>query len=471
MDTTYSTNQQKLLSLQDASVKLGVSVETLLLWNEYNILKPTITPTGNVGYTETQITQFLHIQQAFQGSQQAPHQMSSPLPSSYPSPTSLSPQSFDNLLQTQPSEHMQPSLLHGGKSPFLLFSTLAMLIALVSIGVLVQQGKLQSLLGNYERAYQATSPTPGSQTSGLELQGSVAIASHTQTKNDGALSKNDSDSVFAQKPTNAATISKSLTPTPTSNQQNRLPIATVAGVMKSLLGKQAATTDTTEPAMNDVLTYASVTSHTTGSSVPNSPFDKSGNLAGNTPKADTLAMNLSGVDIAGDSRSFDQLSTNLRNQLIVAIMGGLGLIVVLLRKKPRPEIAVAPVQNIVSSERLFELDQKMDGTVVLYYQGKAYKISKPELHSDSDQFIERLMTLYQPGSKEMEYDTAQDALKLTAPLSRLVTRLGFVGVKRDLFFPRTAKHSVLFRKYITRDDLAAMNVSVDQILRDMTIVA
>lgn len=469
MDIARSTRQQKMLTLQEAAKKLGVPVETLLVWNEYNILKPTITPTGTVGYTEAQIAQFLRIQQAFQAPQQSPQQTLESLSSSFASPTPL-PQDFGELLENPSTPDSQIPLTHTTKFPFILFSTLSFVLVLIVIGVFIQHGYLQSLLGSYEKSYEAKSSSTPSQTSGLKLNDSLAIAERTQQKSDGDLNKNESDSMFAQKPTSAPTTSKSPTPTPISNQQNKSLIATVAGVMKSLLDKKTTTTVKNEPTVSNVLTFASIATARTKTSMQNSPFDTKGNLTGNIGKGDVLAMDVSGIDITNPSRSFDPINTNLRNQLILVIIGGLGMVVFLLRK-PRPDLAPAPVQNIVSSERLFELDQKMDGTVVLYYQGKAYKISKPELHSDSDQFIERLMTLYQPGSKEMEYDTSTDTLKLTAPLSRLVTRLGFVGVKRDLFFPRTAKHSVLFRKYITRDDLTAMNISVDQILRDMTVVA
>ena len=71
--------------------------------------------------------------------------------------------------------------------------------------------------------------------------------------------------------------------------------------------------------------------------------------------------------------------------------------------------------------------------------------------------------------KELEYDSQKDGKsKFTTPLSRLVTRLGFVGIKRDLFFPRTSKQMVLFRKYVTRLDLADMNLTTNQVLQELT---
>ena len=66
MNTAQSHNSEKLLTLKEASVDLGVSIETLLSWNEHNILKPTITVQGEIGYTKTQLNQFVTIRHSFQ---------------------------------------------------------------------------------------------------------------------------------------------------------------------------------------------------------------------------------------------------------------------------------------------------------------------------------------------------------------------------------------------------------------------
>jgi hypothetical protein len=108
----------------------------------------------------------------------------------------------------------------------------------------------------------------------------------------------------------------------------------------------------------------------------------------------------------------------------------------------------------------------MDGTVVVYFQGKEFKICKPELYSESDRFIEKLMKILTPDMKQFEYGIGGN-MEFTTPLSRLVTRLGFVGIKRELFFPRTSKDRVLFRKYVTADDLDNMGLSSDDILTEL----
>jgi len=132
--------------------------------------------------------------------------------------------------------------------------------------------------------------------------------------------------------------------------------------------------------------------------------------------------------------------------------------------------AAATVHNLpddIERKKVLEINQKADGTVALCFQGKEYKLCKPDLDSESDQFIERLMKLAVPGVKEIDYDTLGDEeVRFNASLSKLVTRLGFVGIKRNLFFPRTSKNRVLFRRYITQDDLTSMNLTANQILNE-----
>lgn len=65
MDSAHP-DKIKLLTLNEAAKKLAVSVEVLLKWNEHNILKPTITLQGEIGYTQNQLDQFLAIRQVIQ---------------------------------------------------------------------------------------------------------------------------------------------------------------------------------------------------------------------------------------------------------------------------------------------------------------------------------------------------------------------------------------------------------------------
>ncbi|MBI2611747.1 hypothetical protein HYW54_03310 [Candidatus Gottesmanbacteria bacterium] len=190
-----------------------------------------------------------------------------------------------------------------------------------------------------------------------------------------------------------------------------------------------------------------------------------------------------GIVISG--YSLKQIFMNLRNQLIFLTISGLSVIIFIfiflilifqrnlafLIKNPRAALfGFSGKHDEANSKMVLEVDQNIDGTVVINFQGKLYKISKPEFDSESDQLIERLMDLVQPDTKEIEYDGLKDEqLKLSTPLSRLVTRLGFVGLKRDLFFPRTSKQRVYFRRYLTHNDLVVMNITTEQILTDLFV--
>src|SRR5574337_832514 len=71
MNNYQAGSGKQLLSLQEAAAKLNVTIETLLAWNEHNILKPTITQTGEIGYNREQIDHFQTIQRQIQEAQSA----------------------------------------------------------------------------------------------------------------------------------------------------------------------------------------------------------------------------------------------------------------------------------------------------------------------------------------------------------------------------------------------------------------
>src|SRR4051812_31157649 len=61
MDSAQDDSSKKVLTLREAGDLLEVSIETLLQWNDLNILKPTISKDGEIVYTKSQIDQFLAI--------------------------------------------------------------------------------------------------------------------------------------------------------------------------------------------------------------------------------------------------------------------------------------------------------------------------------------------------------------------------------------------------------------------------
>ena len=326
MQTFLPDNHQKLLNIQQVAVMLSVPVETLLLWNDHNILKPTITLSGEVGYGEEQINQFLAIQKRFSASE-------------VPVATSVIRRPFSVV-------------------PFLSVSTL---VTTLTVLVLTQSVRL----------------LPGKSTSSLA---------------------------------EATTLAPIRPETTVAQTGNNLGAGNVFG-------------------------YAQTT-----------------NFA---PEVAVLA--------ADSMRVVQTVDPKI---LFALVPLGLLPLAFVIKKPSKKMLSDAPTSY--QEQKVFEVNQKADGAVVLSFQGQEYKVSKPELDSESDQLIERLMELATPDVKEIDYATFEDGkISLSTPLSRLVTRLGFVGIKRDLFFPRTSKNRVLFRRYLTQTDLTAMNLTPSQISSDL----
>jgi hypothetical protein len=353
----------ELIPLQKAAEILSVSVATLLEWNDHNILKPTITHTGEVGYRQEQINQFLAIRKL----SQTPTQ---PLAISH-----------------QPSAISFTPLFAG----FLSFS-----ITVVTMIVILK-----------------FLPTQPSVTE-------IALVSPV--------------------------TDKSNLPTPA----------------------EISLSDNTSANANDIIAYTQTTNFSPGKDTPeDSVFDSDGNIKGKATNTGVLAASIFANGIAQTDPLVKQ-SVNPTILLAFFVFGLLSLPFVF--KKPSPTPLPVSTPN-TPDQKILELNQKTDGTVVLCFQGQECKVSKPELDSESDQFIERLMGLVAPGVKEIDYDASKDtSIALSTPLSKLVTRLGFVGLKRDLFFPRTSKNRVLFRRYLTNNDLTSMHLSLDQIIPRTTQV-
>lgn len=406
---------QKLFDLQQTAQKLGVSTATLLQWNEYNILKPTITPTGNIGYSQDQIDQFLMIKNVLQKVQEENQQI--PVIQK----SRLTPQSQDtkSILQK--------------KTVATWLSGLTIVSAILITILLAQQHSTAQGQSN------TTMPTAL-----LRVTGSAIDTKNTNTIN---------ESFFKSEQDNQTFTTPKL-PTPEAKQITLLQAHPMEDFSVSNI------------AFNNISSFADMSLPSTMKE-ENSSLDSQGNITGDTEKPTALAA-VAGKSSTDFSNQISQeTSNNISNQVILFTISALIFLFFVIRKPNESEKTI--VRNIIPQgiEKILEVEQKMDGTVALNFLGNTYKISKPELNSDSDQFIERLMELI-PGKKELEYDTFNDRdLRLTTPLSRIVTRLGFVGIKRELFFPRTSKHSVLFRKYVTKDDLKAMNLTTEQIIKDL----
>ena len=62
MDAARPGTPNNLLNLQQAADYLAVNIDVLLTWNDHHILKPTITPNGEIAYAKDQLDKFKMIQ-------------------------------------------------------------------------------------------------------------------------------------------------------------------------------------------------------------------------------------------------------------------------------------------------------------------------------------------------------------------------------------------------------------------------
>jgi len=423
MDSARPSNPLKLLMLKEAADKLAVPQDVLLAWNQQNILKPfAVTQTGDVCYTEEQINQFLTIRQFF---------LSNTVTVQPTQPVTVQTEPVSVAPVSDPQELSHPVEQKNSWKFFKFFPVIIAVMFILSVTAVVMNQKNS-----------VESPVP--------------------------ISKENPST-------------KDLASSSSATQKDQATITPVAEVLSSL---REATDTKPNSAIDDntaeeVSTLASVGSQEQGMTDGDETkhtfaIDKSGNITSDHTNTNDIEQAWKGLGILADD-SLKQGTLDLRNQLIFLSFGVLAVVFFAQRRfayaaKKAEQSAFEPsLFPTASSEKLLELDQKMDGTVVLYSKGNEYRICKPELSSDSNQFIERLMELSDASdTKEWEYDSFEDkTLRLTTPLSKLVTRLGFVGVKRDLFFPRTSKHRVLFRRYITQEDLSSMNLTIEQVISDL----
>lgn len=490
MDSARPGNPQSFLSLQEAAQRLAVSVDVLLKWNEHNILKPTITNTGQVGYREEQINQFLTIRQLSQAASSQP-MIPTPSPVATPAPAATNPTTpppaslwgsdvpaGGSLSSTDSPEYINISPFATAstqQSPrkriftrsYRSYASIGVVVLLLGIFMVTQK----NVTPYSESALTAVgSEDQEAQASTLEFSEkstfTPAIQLHNEKASTAKYLQVEGDNVLHEKlATPYALYGSKVTKMTTDHSRSA----------REQLARGAT------PPGGVALSQAEVMSVFGSSEEAASAIDEDGNIKGKADKLDPTTL-LGGMRMdANDSLS--HVNTDPKMQLIFLTIGTLAFfslfwkqLIIAAPKAHHHQLHTAqqvhtpvytPLQTF--SQTMFEVAQKTDGTVVVRSQGKEYKVSKPELYSESDQFIERLLQLSEPHLKELEYDSLkEEKIRITAPLSRLVTRLGFVGTKRDLFFPRTSKDKLLFRRYVTLSDINAMDLTPEQILRDLT---
>jgi hypothetical protein len=377
MDKTRPNNQLEIIPLETAAQILAVSVDTLLKWNENNILKPTINHTGVAGYRREQINQFLAINKPSQENH---------IPSQ--NPISVEPEVFVPSVINHRTFPAIPALAFILSFSATLFSS-AIILKILPGGEENKDSVLSSQISKYDLTERTAPPLP--------IPPNNKNGSDDNLGNEDLAALKDGFAAYAQ----------------TANKETADPV-----------------------------------------------FDNNGNIKGKTANQGALA---SVIGTNGMIQATTPVKPAVDPNILIALFA-MGVLSIPIIFRKQPEILPSDSQVGFDEQKILEVNQKTDGTVVLCFSGQEYRVSKPELDSESDQFIERLMGLVTPGTKEIDYDALKDnEISLSAPLSKLVTRLGFIGIKRDLFFPRTSKNRVLFRRYLTQKDLASMNLTIGQI--------
>src|SRR6185369_3764553 len=222
-----SSQPEKLLSLKQAAEKLAVSVDVLLAWNEHNILKPTITSEGQIGYTEKQLDQFSAIRKiliplATQAEQittvQEPTEFittaQTPAHTNQPADEQPKHDSFyrkfikwagnefysDDFIKDYLHNQVKDSLTFTFKAPKFrmpstkTFSLALALLLLLGIGAFTQQYRIKFFTGKVvEKFEQATNSGPSvlaSQTSKMKIAGNISFRLPVTIKEQTTLKKN-----------------------------------------------------------------------------------------------------------------------------------------------------------------------------------------------------------------------------------------------------------------------------------------
>jgi hypothetical protein len=469
MDSAHPKIDEGFLSLKQAAETLAVSVDTLLEWNNNNILKPTITQSGDVGYRKEQIDKFMEIQKLIRNPNTGVGQSPAFLPQNTSgfqksSPTNNDPAQTGHYKNSNETKTPNSYGKKGGKfQPIVYISSFSAIAILITVVLFTQQGKTNPFTDQHLTTSQKESV----------ISEKISVPQINQVNLSGTLQTN------IHQPTGNIKISQDLSNNEINDPEDNL--TALYAINNKEINKNATNNNdkisiVPQPKMADGTKVMANSLEISGTNNNLEILTSRPNLihTNTSTPSDLLAIDLGVADTVQNNPSSKQKT--LPVILISFTTFALLSLFLTLKKDPaysfvktdtKSSLAAAD-NNAVRSQKILEIDQKADGTVVIYFQGREHKISKPELNSESDQFIERLLGSAPENAKEISYDILDDEkLSLNAPLSKLVTRLGFVGLKRELFFPRTSKNSVFFRKYLTQEDLTSMSLTENQITNEL----
>jgi len=94
-----------------------------------------------------------------------------------------------------------------------------------------------------------------------------------------------------------------------------------------------------------------------------------------------------------------------------------------------------------------------------------YQLSKLNYDSANDRFFEYVVQF--PKSKINRESLVESIGELDRPISKLVYDCGFSGELKKLFFPKVSNNSVYFNNPVTQDDLLAIGIDKDALLKQL----
>lgn len=497
MNPAHSHSSGKFFTLKQASKVLEVSIDTLLEWNNSNILKPTITQEGKVVYSKEQLNKFLTIQKQLNRNSLNKTQTSDSInvnilqtsyrdkinsqtaPNSYKKTSNKDEQNIISSLvfnkSTLTDSKNDKSTVNKSINLYprkrsdsnikkryygMVFTVFVILVSIVIQNKSVlfsNNNRVES--PNKSSDIKATSKSKVSEIDLMDASVSDNLVFSVDNNTD------DSENPLITVPESNIATAFSVYEQEQSATEESNPVTSSAVPLVTInTKKEDGGTNS-----NLIDNFASRSNLQTDSKNENQIFDKEGNLIGEVDNEDILATNLGLTSLLSNSQPLNKTIT--RSILITSMTLVLLWTVYYFSKQPA-FLNLKTDSNKTSQlnsyndkfEKVFEINQKTDGSVVLLYQGAEHKVSKPELNSETDMLIQRLLELAGEDNKEINYDILEDEkIKLNSPLSKIVTRLGFVGTKRDLFFPRTSKNKIVFRRFITKEDLDSMNLTNDEI--------
>lgn len=343
--TRPGKSSKKLYSIQEASEKIGVSVETLLKWNKIQILKPTITDAGQVAYTEDQITQFLEIQSNLQETGIGPEKITSvsddagrasselysvssqdfPSGSSYKKILFWLGGNFRNDEFSQEyaqSRNKNPEKLgHSRQNIKILSGMIILIILLLSLGAFTQESRIKFYLQKSNEKFEKQIKSNGSvlqaQTSNLKLSGKVIITLPLEVKNKVDIEDNlnvGGEGVFIGNLTapNILYGVQAGTGIEITNQESQNPTISVTGIVSSLQGQRGDVelqpgTDIAidGTVISNISTFASIVERSSDCDnciedefvADDLTIDSSGNISGDAIKSGVVSPTVGGTGI------------------------------------------------------------------------------------------------------------------------------------------------------------------------------